>query len=431
MFNKEYWVFKKIYLFIIVLIFIVSLYTIVGLGVMEKEDRYVLVYDNLYNYGEKHSQVLSLYIKLKSIYNNVLLVKSNQIKDMEFKGEDIIIAPNIGFDSEDEYNDILQYCREKGLKTYKDEKGISKNKKISQELFIAVDKVYPFSDLNKLMDTAESLNNKGINFICVIMPIYQNYEIAAYKKFIEVLKYVEEMGGRFFIHYPIFNEEGTYNLDSREGFKRSIEEYRKNGINILGIRISRDKIFKNRDVFEGLNLPFLLVTEEEGKLQETTNLFKISKEINNHIFIDGKNMNKLNIFTYTKQENVSYNEIAYIDINTDITNLYDFLKILYSEEIPIEDFNLENYYSELKNFDFDENVSNPQENQKNELEEFREREMKKIKGENLEEEQSEIENYDISKAVRIVIKILLFIILILAIQVFIGRKYDIRKFFKK
>jgi hypothetical protein len=430
MFRRNYKKLNKIYIGIVIIIILSICTTEISLCDSERKSRYILIYKDLYYYGEKHSDVISLYIQIKSDCKEAILLQASQFKNIKIEKGDVIIIVKSSFRSEKEYKNIIEYYRDKEIKIYDDEKIMDENIIKNRGYFIAVDRVYPFSNLNGLMEVAEDLNNKGITFICTIMPVYENYELEAYDKFMEVLKYVSKKGGKFFIHYPIFNEEGTYNIDPRDGFKRSIEEYRKKGIEIVGISIPKDKVFTNTRVFQGLNLPFLFVTEEETKVDSNIDLLKISQELNKHIFIKGNEIDEFNFFSYINKEDYNYNQGIYVDINKDIKKLYNFISILYSKKIPIRDFKAKEYYLELKNFNFGKGISDIEEIEKSQLERFKTKEMEKIRGENLEKEEYNEQGYDISHIVRIGIKTAFFIIFLLIIQILIGRRYDIKKFFK-
>lgn len=429
MFKNTYKRLNKVWIFIIVFSVILFLFTKIGVCDSEKKTRYIIVYEDLYKYGESYSDVLELYVQLKSDLKNVLLVQTDRFKQAEIKEEDIIVIVESSFSTEKKYNDIMKYYKNKGNRIYDDRK--IDNRLKTSGVFIAIDRIYPFSDLNKLMEVTDYLNEKGINFICTIMPVYQNHEIEAFDKFVKVLKYINQNGGKFFIHYPVFNDQGTYNTDPKNGFKRAIEEYRNRGIKISGISISEDRLFTNSDTFQGLNLPFLLVTKQETKLNNQIDLLEISQKIDKHIFIKGYNLDQFDVFSYIAKEYYGEQQVVCVDINNNIESLDNFINILYSEHISIKDFEEKKFKNKLKKYDFGEKLSKIDGKEKNQLEEFRKKEMEKIRGENLEKEEENAKGYDISIIIKAGIKVAFIIILILIAQVFIGRRHDKRKFFKK
>lgn len=418
--------------YVIVYIFLLLIFVKIEAYAIETNPSYVLLYDNLYGYGEQNSDILQLYIKLKSNDQDVLLLQIDQLNENKIKKDANIIVISSSFDSKEKYNDILDNLSALGLKSY-NEKSIYLNQTTSHKgLLIGIDEVYPFSDLNKLMDISEGLNDRGIEFIFTIMPVYENYELEAYDKFIEVLEYVHKKGGQIFIHYPVINKDATYDTDVKAGLDKAIGEYRKRGLDIRGITLSQDDLFMNTNAIQDLDVQFLLVTESKSKVDTNLDLYKISKEINKYIFVKGFDINSFSIFSYKNTDYSSYRNLVYLTIDDDVKKLDELLEYLYSEKIPIKDFKVEEYADRLNKInDTKDEETSVSDNKKTELDKFKEEELKKIKGENLDKDQKNVQGYDLSKVVNLGIKIAFVIILVLIVQVIIGRRYDNKKFFKK
>ncbi|WP_207642568.1 DUF2334 domain-containing protein [Inediibacterium massiliense] len=401
------------------------LFTSIGVCYETDPSRMIIIYKNLYLYGQEKSPILSEYIQLKSCEKNVLLVQANQYKEVSIHQGDQLYIKKSEF-SKEEFGKITNYFKEKGV--FIKENILDDHQLENSSIWIMIDKVYPFSDLNELMKVAKNLHDKGIRFICTIMPVYENYQFESYDKFIEVLKYVEKQGGSFFIHYPIFHEEGTYNLDPRDGFERAVKEYRNRGIQIIGVRMSEDQLFSNIQVFQGLQLPFIMITERQTKVNSSLDLLKISKKLNPYIFIKGQDIREFDIFSY---KNKKQNQCMYVDVNDNIQELNRFLKVLYVQELWVEDFEIKAFDDQLKKFNSlnEEKVVDDKSDQTL-LEKFKAEEMKKIQGQNLNKEKN-IKGYDLSKFVKLGIIIASLMIVVLFIQIFIGRRFDMKKFFKK
>ncbi|WP_160317160.1 DUF2334 domain-containing protein [Oxobacter pfennigii] len=365
---------------------------------------------------------------MKSDGKNVLLLQADNIDNHKIEqGDKIIIVP-YSFNYQSEYKLITDAYANNEVLVYGEQNIWSEKLLENKKLFIEIDKIYPFSDLNKVMDMADSLNENGITPVFTVMPVYDNYTLEAYDKYIEVLKYIGKNGGQFFVHEPIINEDGTYNMDSKPLLKRAVEEYRKRGIDIVGIKISMDRLFSSNEIFKDLYLPFILVTEQEGKISSSLDLYKISDMISGHVMITGRKADKYNIFSYMSKGNYIYEDLISLDINKDSEDLDALLDMLRSEKIEVADF-------KTKNFDYspdDNNVNIPKEEEKpkTQLDQFKELEIEKIKGSNLEEEKPGEVGYDISQIIDIGIKASVAIICILSIYIYIGRRYDIKKLFK-
>ncbi len=386
--------------------------------------KYVVVYDQLYQYGEATSQALELYRNLKSEGNNVLLLQTENMKTVEIeKGTGVIVIAS-SFGSMEQYKNTVDYYKNQDYSVGfapRDKKG----------LLIGIDEIYPFSDLNKLIDLAENLNSRGIQFICNIMPVYENYEMEAFDHFIEALKYVQKMGGEFFIHYPIFNDQGAYDMDIRPGLERAVKEYRNRGLRIYGIALPSDALFMDAEAYQGLGVHFLLIEESGKKIDSELDLFKISKELDPYVLFNGINEDQFSFFKYRTSEDINQPDLVELSLEDDAKKIDEFLTGLNIEKINMKDFEPEAYNIRVMSNDIKVDEKKADDNRKTELDQFKEEELKKIKGENLEQEQELKKEYDISRFGSISVKIVGIILLLLAVQVFVGRRYDYRKYFKK
>jgi hypothetical protein len=416
-------------------------FVIVGLGfllfigsanaaVLAKPTDYVLVYDDLYEYAGTTSNVLKQYLKLRSEGQHVLLLDADKLHaDQINKGSTIVIAAS-SFDTEQKMQKTLDDLSGMDVIILEDEFIKTQQERERQELIIAIDKVYPFSDLNKLMDTAEMLYDRGMNFIVTVMPVYENYELEAFETYIRILKYVGDKGGSFFIRYPVENPDGTYNTDPRAGFRRAVDEYRKQGLKIIGITLPMDKLFTGTEVFEGLDLPLVMVTDAENKIGSDFDLTKISDMLNRYLIIEGIEINDFDYFRYFENSSASGSQAVNLSLTDDPEKLTDLLNVFKFYKMPIGDFNVEDFYDRLDNsWHAKDPGVQTEEREKSQLEVFKEEEMRKIRGENLQEEES-ILGYDISRFVNKGIMIALILLVLLIVQVLAGRYFELKKYYK-
>lgn len=401
---------------------------------IEQNTSYLILYDNLYEYGKQTSDVFQLFFKLKSNQQDVRLIQIDQLNKNIIEKETQIIVMSSSFRSKEKYNDAIDDLNHLKLKYY-DENSMVLNEPVGDEgLLIGINAVYPFSDLNKVMDISETLHDRGIKFVCTVMPVYENYEFEAFDKFIEVIKYVHKKGGQIFIHYPIINEAVTFDANPKPGLKKAIDEYRSRGIEIKGLTLSQNNVFMNWESIQDLNVQALIVTEPKTKVNINSDLIKASEEMEKYIIINGFDINSFNIFSY-KSGNYLKRDLLYLTINDDVKKLDELLAYAYVEKkIAIKDYKIE-----AEAYIKSHNDLKPAKNKENELldsdekqlEKFREKEMAKIRGERLDKPQRNIQRYDLSRIASIAIKIALLIIVALIIQIIIGRRYDYKKFFKK
>ncbi len=354
---------------------------------------FVIVYDRLYDYGTNTSKALTQYMSMKTSGKNVVLQQKDDTSSEEFDGSAIVDFPNA-----------------------------------NSGVIIAIDNVYPFSDLNRLMDMAEVFNMAGIEYIVSVAPVYENYQMHAYENYIEVLRYISQTGGHLFVRYPIENKSGTYNLDPRKPFTRAVAEFHRRGLEVVGIEIPQDKMFTHLSVYEGLGFQCLLVTEAEKKIPTQTDLSAVSQKLLGYQMINGAD----------RQQCIT------VSANDSAVNLAEMPTKLHAQQIMIKDFQIDKKYKRssdgnqqgMQDGNQQGAGNNPPQGQqsgdKTQMEQFLESELEKITGENLQGQETEevVEGYDISGLSSIVIKVALVILCVLAVLAVIGRYLERKKFYK-
>lgn len=162
---------------------------------------------NITAYSEK---ILDKYKFVFVLYNNSSQsVPSNLIKSLyAFKGKIMWIGKNFntslnsltnvqyisGFSSEN----ITYADFRKKIYIFIKDKGWKEN-----NVYILVDKVYPFVDLNDFVKKIDFLYDQGISFICSVMPVYENHNFDAMKNFCQVLRYAKDRGGDIILHSSV------------------------------------------------------------------------------------------------------------------------------------------------------------------------------------------------------------------------------------
>lgn len=129
----------------------------------------------------------------------------------------------------------------------------------SGKTYFAIDEVYTFSDLEKLCHFADVLYENGIPFLVRIMPIYENLDYPAFKRFTQVLRYMQSQGGTIVLHEPLIEEYYTEVeplTDKMEGLKSTLEE---------------EGIFCR----EMPNSPYFFSMEEIGKIESSNPNFGV------------------------------------------------------------------------------------------------------------------------------------------------------------
>lgn len=402
----------------------------VNTSAVVKKESYVLLYDRFYDYSSNASDVLRKYMELKANGAEVLLLPAAQLDTAKIDKKARIITFPSSFESIEEYHQVVQGL--KGYKVMTDNGRIvfSRSQAKDRGLFIAINEVYPFSDLNKLMDLAEKLHDKGIEFIVSVMPVYDNYQSEAFQKYVDVLKYVAKKGGRIFIHFPVANTAGTYNLDPSGLFEKAMQVFRSRGLSVLGITLPQNKMLNDLRVYDGLNLPFILATGSEGKVNPKLDLFEVSQALNDYVVIKATAVDHFDYFGYRKKTARTGEQAVFITVQDSEAKLFDLISILRTERIPVGNFQTCNYRQILRESGFKKHREVIAIPEKSQHEKFLEEEMKKIKGENLPEEEF-VKGYDISGFSRIAVRTAMMLLGFFMIMVLIGRRYNYRKFLKE
>ena len=123
----------------------------------------------------------------------------------------------------------IPFYREKGLGAVMTGKAIAGllGKQEGGNMYLAVDEVYPFSDLDRLCAVADRLYENGIPFIVRVMPVYENLDYPAFERYAQILRYVQARNGTVLLHPPVVRE-GEKESDPYEikkvRFTKALEE---------------------------------------------------------------------------------------------------------------------------------------------------------------------------------------------------------------
>lgn len=71
------------------------------------------------------------------------------------------------------------------------------------QTYLLLKEVYPFSDLELLMDAADELYEAGLPFIVSVRPVFDNLDYPAMKRYLEALKYVQSRNGSILVNAPV------------------------------------------------------------------------------------------------------------------------------------------------------------------------------------------------------------------------------------
>lgn len=100
-------------------------------------------------------------------------------------------------------------------------------------MYVLLDEIYPFSDLDMLHQTADHFAQSGIPFIVRVMPVYDNLDYPAFKRFTQALRYVQAKGGTLVLHDPIVRQYEAEREPLADKLARAKAAFAEEGITLF------------------------------------------------------------------------------------------------------------------------------------------------------------------------------------------------------
>ncbi|MGG7079194.1 DUF2334 domain-containing protein [Clostridium sardiniense] len=307
----------------------------------------IILYDSYTQYGENKNTLNYVNEMALSFGGKVEIVNFNDFKDELFRdNSSVIILSNDDNSLSRELKDKIKNF--KGIifwigKNYDEFKGQSNithiglnslNSSTQKKIFEAfnekevwihkkyfmLDNVNPFIDLNELVNKIDYLNSHGIQFFISAIPIFENTDFNAMKRFAEVLRYAQCKGGYVILHGPYIMEKS---VPSEDIINKSEIGY-QNYLNYLIYPL-------------GFDIPdFFLYRDDMKQFLEKTNTIFISGDEDIGVQNPGhfKNIkfnNVINKVDYTKINDIKYRDFKDIAISVDNSIPYDKFKNIVDE----------------------------------------------------------------------------------------------------
>lgn len=254
--------------------------------------------ENMNNIDDKN---LDNYSKIVFLNCNTENFNQNFIDKINKVSNKLIYISNIN-NGEIKYSNSLSinYLKNNSFKFRQDLIDYTLGKNVQSNKFLMINNVNPFINLNDLVAKIKYLNEQGIPFILNTIPVFENPNFDAMKRFTEVLRYAQASGGYIVLSCPYIENE---NATSEEIFNPMEEGY-KNYINYLVYPIA-------------ISMPRYLLYRND---------MKEYVEKSNTIFIENSNVGMINFgFENATFKNVinqiQYKEIDYKNINSNLGNI--------------------------------------------------------------------------------------------------------------
>lgn len=254
--------------------------------------------ENMNNIDDKN---LDNYSKIVFLNCNTENFNQNFIDKINKVSNKLIYISNITNEKIKYSNSLsIDYLKNNSFKFKQDLIEYTLGKNVQSNKFLMINNVNPFINLNDLVAKIKYLNEQGIPFILNTIPVFENPNFDAMKRFTEVLRYAQASGGYIVLSCPYIENE---NATSEEIFNPMEEGY-KNYINYLVYPIA-------------ISMPRYLLYRND---------MKEYVEKSNTIFIENSNVGMINFgFKNATFKNVinqiQYKEIDYKNINSNLGNI--------------------------------------------------------------------------------------------------------------
>lgn len=310
-------------------------------------DNIIILYDSYTQYGEGENTLNYINEMALSLGASVEIVNFNNFKDDLFKQHsNVIILSNEDDSLSKELKDRIKSFKGnifwigKNYDQFKGQSNIThirlnslnsstqKNifntfnvkEKWSQKKYFMLDNVNPFIDLNELANKIDYLNNHGIQFFISAIPIFENTDFNAMKRFAEVLRYAQYKGGYVTLQSPYLKDNSAPSVDIIDKSKIGYQNYLNYFIYPLGFNVPDFFLYREdmKHFFEKTNTVFL--SDNYDMNTQNIGYFKNNKFENVIYKVD-----------YTKINDIKYKDFKDIAVSVDNSISYDKFKNIIDE----------------------------------------------------------------------------------------------------
>lgn len=207
----------------------------------------------------------------------------------------------------DENNDLLKTIFAKEIRLW------MKGENATEEeyyKYIVFDEIYPFMSPDKLLKIVEMMKEQKVPYILSVMPIYNNGEYPAMKKFCEILTYAQANGATVILNYPIIQTEKMDKNEIQEKINIALMTYNKYGVYPVAFEVP-DTWFYNETFLEMMKAFKSVIVKKDIKNQELISKENINISLSDHKIIGENDFNNIKL----------YDTAEYLDCNKDIEEL--------------------------------------------------------------------------------------------------------------
>jgi uncharacterized protein YdaL len=100
------------------------------------------------------------------------------------------------------------------------------------KMYVMIDEVYPFDDIDMLELIADKFYSNGIPFVMSIMPVYENVDYPSFKRYTNTLRYIQSRNGSLIMHEPIMTGNELVGDDIDVRMENAFKSFEENGVHI-------------------------------------------------------------------------------------------------------------------------------------------------------------------------------------------------------
>lgn len=179
------------------------------------------------------------------------------------------------------------------------------------KMYVLIDEVYPFSDLDMLIKTADELSENDIPFIVRIMPVYDNLNYPAFERFTQALSYAQSNGGSIVLHDPIVREYEAVREPLDKKMARAKTAFADAGITLIDM--SLPPLTLNTDDVQNINAPGKIF----GNLPVDTMISVSLPADEDELLSTVGRLNDLNLSILSYKANFSIKDSVYVEKQID------------------------------------------------------------------------------------------------------------------
>ena len=129
--------------------------------------------------------------------------------------------------------------------------------------YLVLDSVYPFEDLNLLMQVSDMLAEEGVPYAIMVMPVYSNATYPSMKRFCEYLRYAQGKGAAIVLRTPLISISQAEPDEVKERIRISYEAYAQYGVYPLALAAPESYLFleDGLSILRGMSTVMLFETD--------------------------------------------------------------------------------------------------------------------------------------------------------------------------